>query len=113
MPFAVVGSERNVVIDGKAVPGRRTKWGMINGTPFPLFVSLPLESALTPKHMYTVQNPAHCEFPAFRQFLLQTHTQDLIETTALIHYESFRTKQLLALKESTGGSRSGMGGNAR
>ena len=112
MPFAVVGSERNVVIDGKAVPGRRTKWGMINGRSFPLFVSLPPESALTAT-TYTVQNPAHCEFPAFRQFLLQTHTQDLIETTALIHYESFRTKQLLALKESTGGSRSGLGGNAR
>jgi len=27
--------------------------------------------------------------------------QDLIETTALIHYEAFRSKQLLALKESS------------
>lgn len=29
----------------------------------------------------------------------RTHLQDLIETTALIHYEAFRSKQLLALKE--------------
>jgi septin 3/9/12 len=78
MPFAVVGSERNVVIDGKATPGRRTKWGIIN-----------------------IKDPSHCEFGAFRDFLLQSHLQELIEATALVHYETFRTKQLLALKESS------------
>lgn len=31
IPFAIVGSERNVVIDGKAVRGRKTRWGVING----------------------------------------------------------------------------------
>ena len=31
VPFAVVGSERNVVIDGKAVRGRRNRWGIVNG----------------------------------------------------------------------------------
>jgi septin 3/9/12 len=36
-----------------------------------------------------------------RNFLTRTHLQDLIETTAQIHYESFRAKQLLALKESS------------
>jgi septin 3/9/12 len=30
IPFAVVGSERNIVVDGKAVRGRRTRWGLIN-----------------------------------------------------------------------------------
>jgi septin 3/9/12 len=30
----------------------------------------------------------------------RTHLQDLIETTAQIHYEAFRSKQLLALKEN-------------
>ncbi|KAG4303325.1 hypothetical protein PCK1_000289 [Pneumocystis canis] len=34
-------------------------------------------------------------------FLTRTHLQDLIETTALIHYENFRSRQLLALKESS------------
>ena len=51
----------------------------------------------------TVNDPSHCEFAEFRTFLLQTHLHDLIETTGLIHYETFRTKQLLALKESTSG----------
>ncbi|KAJ3295428.1 cell division control protein [Blyttiomyces sp. JEL0837] len=78
IPFAVVGSERNIVVDGKAVRGRRTRWGLIN-----------------------VENEAHCEFVALRNFLTRTHLQDLIETTASVHYETFRTKQLLALKEST------------
>lgn len=32
--------------------------------------------------------------------LFRTHLQDLIETTAQIHYEAFRSKQLLALKEN-------------
>jgi septin family protein len=31
----------------------------------------------------------------------RTHLQDLIETTAQIHYEAFRSKQLLALKETS------------
>ncbi|KAJ1533320.1 cell division control protein, partial [Cladochytrium tenue] len=80
LPFAVVGSERNVVVDGKAVRGRRTRWGMIN-----------------------VENEAHCEFVALRNFLTRTHLQELIENTASVHYETFRTKQLLALKEASAG----------
>ena len=54
--------------------------------------------------LHLVNDEAHCEFAPFRSFLLKTHLQDLIETTSMIHYETFRTKQLLALKESTGAS---------
>ncbi|KAI8366995.1 Septin-type guanine nucleotide-binding (G) domain-containing protein [Choanephora cucurbitarum] len=78
IPFAIVGSERNVVVEGKAVRGRKTRWGAIN-----------------------VEDPAHCEFIHLRNFLTRTHLQDLIETTAMIHYETFRAKQLMAIKEST------------
>ncbi|KAJ3051040.1 cell division control protein [Rhizophlyctis rosea] len=81
IPFAVVGSERNIVIDGNAVRGRRTRWGMVN-----------------------VEDESHCEFTHLRNFLTRTHLQDMIETTAVVHYEAFRTKQLLALKESTSGA---------
>ncbi|SAL98286.1 hypothetical protein [Absidia glauca] len=77
IPFAVVGSERNVVIDGNAVRGRRTRWGVIS-----------------------VEDENHCEFVHLRNFLTRTHLQDLIETTAMIHYEAFRAKQLLAIKGS-------------
>lgn len=48
-----------------------------------------------------VEDETHCEFVHLRNFLTRTHLQDLIETTAQIHYEAFRAKQLLAIKEST------------
>lgn len=94
IPFAVVGSERQVIIDGRPVRGRKNRWGVVN-----------------------VEDSTHCEFMHLRNFLTRyvmrtsrclndvtntstrTHLQDLIETTALIHYEAFRSKQLLALKE--------------
>jgi septin 3/9/12 len=58
------------------VRGRKNRWGVVN-----------------------VENKDHCEFMDLRDFLTRTHLQDLIETTAQIHYEAFRSKQLLALKE--------------
>ena len=73
-----MGSEKTLNIDGKMVRARANKWGVIN-----------------------IENENHCEFVYLRDFLTRTHLQDLIETTAQIHYESFRAKQLLALKESS------------
>ncbi|KAF1955633.1 cell division control protein-like protein 10 [Byssothecium circinans] len=78
VPFAIVGSEKNIVVNGKQVRGRQNRWGVIN-----------------------VEDENHCEFVYLRNFLTRTHLQDLIETTSQIHYESFRAKQLLALKESS------------
>ncbi|KAF8252826.1 cell division/GTP binding protein [Wilcoxina mikolae CBS 423.85] len=78
IPFAVVGSEKSIIVDGKQVRGRQNRWGVIN-----------------------VENESHCEFVYLRNFLTRTHLQDLIETTSQIHYETFRAKQLLALKESS------------
>lgn len=72
----MVGSERSVIIEGKSVRGRKNRWGVVN-----------------------VEDENHCEFMHLRNFLTRTHLQDLIETTAQIHYEAFRSKQLLALKE--------------
>jgi septin 3/9/12 len=85
-----------VIIDGRSVRGRKNRWGVVN-----------------------VEDQNHCEFMHLRNFLTRsvpfcnqnslfvdtchgldrTHLQDLIETTAQIHYEAFRSKQLLALKE--------------
>lgn len=73
-----MGSEKTLNIDGKMVRARANKWGVVN-----------------------IENENHCEFVQLRDFLTRTHLQDLIETTAQIHYESFRAKQLLALKESS------------
>ena len=110
IPFAVVGSERTVIIDGKQVRGRKNRWGVINIedenhcefvylrnflTRFVLFpsfliVSQPMNIQLTfdANHLYSLVRTC------------RTHLQDLIETTAQIHYEAFRSKQLLALKEN-------------
>ncbi|KAI9486292.1 MAG: Septin-type guanine nucleotide-binding (G) domain-containing protein [Benjaminiella poitrasii] len=81
IPFAIVGSERNVVNqkDNTIIRGRTTRGGAI----------------------INVEDPDHCEFIHLRNFLTRTHLQDLIETTALIHYEGFRSKQLMAIKESS------------
>jgi hypothetical protein len=46
IPFAVVGSERTVLVDGKPVRGRKNRWGVVN-----------------------VENEAHCEFVHLRNFL--------------------------------------------
>jgi septin 3/9/12 len=78
IPFAVVGSEKSIIVGGKQVRGRQNRWGVIN-----------------------VEDENHCEFVWLRNFLTRTHLQDLIETTSQIHYETFRAKQLLALKEQS------------
>jgi septin 3/9/12 len=61
IPFAVVGSETNVIIDGKAVRGRKNRWGVVN-----------------------VEDPRHCEFTHLRNFLTRfrslfsNHSQKLM-----------------------------------
>jgi len=77
IPFAIVGSETDIQINGELVRGRKTRWGAIN-----------------------IEDVSQCEFVFLRDFLTRTHLQDLIETTSLIHYEGFRSKQLIALKEN-------------
>lgn len=74
IPFAVVGSQTNVIIDGKPVRGRKNRYGVVN-----------------------VEDERHCEFVYLRNFLTRTHLQDLIESTAMNHYEAFRSKQVRSL----------------
>ncbi|WFD44615.1 cell division control protein [Malassezia psittaci] len=78
LPFAVVTAERTIELDGRPVRARRVGSGLIN-----------------------VENKSHCEFLQLRDFMLRTNLHDLIETTSSTFYESFRSKQLLALKESS------------
>ncbi|KAJ1833505.1 cell division control protein [Coemansia sp. RSA 2711] len=76
VPFAVVGSEETIDVDGKPVRGRRHGWGVIN-----------------------IYDETHCDFVHLRNFMLRTHLSDLIEVTAQRHYEQFRTSQLRQIKE--------------
>lgn len=102
IPFAVVGSEKSIVVGGKQVRGRQNRWGVINGKQF--FIYHLFDTRLT---SYTVEDENHCEFVYLRNFLTRTHLQDLIESTSQIHYETFRAKQLMALKENSAGGMSG------
>lgn len=77
IPFAVVGSNSEYEFNGELARGRKTKWGFVN-----------------------IEDVSQCEFVFLRDFLTRTHLQDLIESTALQHYETFRARQLIALKEN-------------
>ncbi|XP_068824436.1 septin-12 isoform X2 [Capricornis sumatraensis] len=74
IPFAVVGADREHMVNGRCVLGRKTKWGIIE-----------------------VENMAHCEFPLLRDLLIRSHLQDLKDITHNVHYENYR---IIRLKES-------------
>ncbi|XP_006204397.1 septin-12 isoform X2 [Vicugna pacos] len=71
IPFAVVGADREHLVNGRCVLGRKTKWGIIE-----------------------VENMAHCEFPLLRDLLIRTHLQDLKDITHNVHYENYRVFRL-------------------
>lgn len=48
LPFAVIGSDKDVIVNGQGVLGRKTKWGLIE-----------------------VENKDHCEFPHLRDMLIR------------------------------------------
>lgn len=66
MPFAVVGSNATIEVQGKKVRGRRYPWGVVE-----------------------VENPKHSDFVKLRTMLI-THMQDLKEVTQDVHYENYR-----------------------
>ncbi len=72
MPFAVIGSEKDVkTSDGRVVKGRQYSWGVAE-----------------------VENEDHCDFKKVRSILIRTHMLDLIHTTEEQHYEAYRAQQM-------------------
>ncbi|XP_064619278.1 septin-5-like isoform X2 [Lineus longissimus] len=71
IPFAVIGSNSVVEVNGKRVRGRVYPWGIVE-----------------------VDNPKHSDFQKLRQFLVSTHMQDLKDVTRDAHYESFRARHI-------------------
>jgi cell division control protein 12 len=72
MPFAVIGSEKDVkTSDGHVVKGRQYAWGVAE-----------------------VENEEHCDFKKLRSILIRTHMLDLIHTTEECHYEAYRAQQM-------------------
>lgn len=74
VPFAVVGSNAVIEIDGKKIRGRRYPWGIAE-----------------------VENLEHCDFIALRNMVIRTHLQDLKEVTNNVHYENYRCRKLAGL----------------
>ena len=72
MPFAVIGSEKDVKTqDGRVLKGRQYAWGVAE-----------------------VENEEHCDFKKLRSILIRTHMLDLIHTTEEMHYEAYRAQQM-------------------
>ncbi|EST09475.1 Cell division protein GTP binding [Kalmanozyma brasiliensis GHG001] len=71
MPFAIVGSEEDVIVNGEPVRARKYPWGIVE-----------------------VDNPQHSDFARLRSALLNTHLTDLKEITHDFLYENYRTEKL-------------------
>ncbi|XP_076047096.1 septin 7-like protein pnut isoform X3 [Oratosquilla oratoria] len=71
VPFAVVGSNTTIEVEGKKVRGRRYPWGVVE-----------------------VENLEHCDFIPLRDMMIRTHMQDLKDVTNNVHYENFRCRKL-------------------
>ncbi|WVW85628.1 hypothetical protein I302_107666 [Kwoniella bestiolae CBS 10118] len=78
LPFAIVGSEEEIMIDGEPIRGRRYPWGIVE-----------------------VDNPDHSDFSRLRSALLMSHLTDLKEITHDFLYENYRTEKL---SRSVGGN---------
>ncbi|KAH6579640.1 hypothetical protein BASA60_003210 [Batrachochytrium salamandrivorans] len=68
MPFSVIASENDVMVNGQPVRGREYLWGVAE-----------------------VENENHCDFKKLRNLLIRTHMHDLITSPEAEHYESFRS----------------------
>ena len=71
MPFAVVGSDREVDVGRTKVRGRQYPWGVID-----------------------IENEDHCDFVSLRKMLIRTHMEELKEHTNDVLYERYRVKKL-------------------
>jgi len=78
LPFAIIGSEEEIMVNGRAVRGRQYPWGVVE-----------------------VDNPQHSDFARLRSALLSSHLQDLKEITHDFLYENYRTEKLSRSVDTT------------
>jgi len=74
VPFAVVGSNMIIDVDGKKSRGRKYPWGVVD-----------------------IENLDHCDFVPLRNMLIRTHLMDLKDVTNFIHYENYRCRKLAGI----------------
>jgi septin family protein len=70
-PFAVIGANAMVEVNGRRVRGRVYPWGIVEA-----------------------DNPTHSDFLKLQQFIISTHLHDLKEVTCDVHYENFRINRI-------------------
>lgn len=71
LPFAIIGSEEEIEIDGQLVRARIYPWGIAE-----------------------VDNPKHSDFSRLRSALLNSHLTELKSLTHDVLYETYRTEKL-------------------
>ncbi|EDO37950.1 predicted protein [Nematostella vectensis] len=71
IPFAVVGSREEVMVNKTKSRARVYPWGTVE-----------------------VENENHCDFVKLREMLIRTNMQSLIDKTHTVHYELFRRNKL-------------------
>ncbi|OCT94139.1 septin-5 isoform X2 [Xenopus laevis] len=69
IPFAVIGANTIIEVNGRRVRGRMYPWGVVE-----------------------VENEEHCDFIKLRTMLIRTHMQDLKDVTRETHYENYRAQ---------------------
>ncbi|KPM02775.1 septin-7-like protein [Sarcoptes scabiei] len=74
VPFAVVGSNYVLEVNGEHKRGRKYPWGTVE-----------------------IENLEHCDFHALRNLLIRHYMLDLIETTNNVHYENYRCRKLTGI----------------
>lgn len=85
LPFAVVGGDEIININGNEIRCRRYPWGRVE-----------------------IDNPAHCDVVELENAIWVTHLKELRDSTNDILYENYRTAKLAILaRESVAGSLTG------
>ncbi|CAG5095341.1 Oidioi.mRNA.OKI2018_I69.XSR.g14143.t1.cds [Oikopleura dioica] len=74
IPFAIIGSNHVLQLNDRRVRARQYPWGICE-----------------------IENEEHCDFKVLRDMLIRTHMQDLVDLTAMVHYENFRATKLSQL----------------
>lgn len=70
-PLAVIGSMDLVKVGNKLTRGRLYEWGTVS-----------------------IENESHCDFLKFRDMILSTNMFDLIESTHVRHYQTYRCRRM-------------------
>lgn len=94
VPYAVVGANAIIEVDGRKVRGRKYPWGIAEGV---MWISFKLKLFKLIIRFILVENLEHCDFIALRNMVVRTHLQDLKDVTNNVHYENYRCRKLAGL----------------